>query len=616
VCPCQDAVLMSRPWDPAECAALAAELGRLRDDLRAQARRHAARRGAVHAHHAASALNLQHYLALRRHDLRPLQVRLAALGLSSLGRAESHVLASIDKVLGLLSVLTGQPWQRRDRSEPAGAYRGPALLARNAEALLGPNPPQRTVRIMVTLPATAVQDPALLRRWVDAGMDIARINCAHDDAATWQALADAARSAARHAGRPLQVLMDLGGPKLRTGAIEPDAPILRLRPQRDARGRVLAPAVLLLHGPGGAPPAASAQAMLPADPAWLARLRPGETLTLTDTRGAHRTLQVVACSAGHAVLHARKTVYLEPGLRLRRQALTADPGDIAPLPDWPPQPARLRLHAGDKLQLCATGLGRPAQGRQPARVPVTLPEALDALRPGHAVWFDDGRIGGQVLFRRGRCITLRLDHVRNGGDTLAADRGINLPDSALDLPALTAADLRDLDTVARCADLVGLSFTQCGDDVRALRQALDQRSAAHLGLMLKIETRRGFARLPDILLAALEAPRAGVMIARGDLAVECGWERLAEVQEEILWACEAAHLPVIWATQVLESLAKTGRPSRAEVTDAAMGARAECVMLNKGPHIDAAIRMLDDILRRMQAHQAKKTSLLRALRSW
>jgi pyruvate kinase len=75
-------------------------------------------------------------------------------------------------------------------------------------------------------------------------------------------------------------------------------------------------------------------------------------------------------------------------------------------------------------------------------------------------------------------------------------------------------------------------------------------------------------------------------------------------------------MPVIWATQVLETLAKTGLPSRAEITDAAMGERAECVMLNKGPHITEAMRTLDDILHRMQAHQAKKRPLLRALNAW
>ncbi len=149
-----------------------------------------------------------------------------------------------------------------------------------------------------------------------------------------------------------------------------------------------------------------------------------------------------------------------------------------------------------------------------------------------------------------------------------------------------------------------------------LREQLAQRDAAQLGLILKIETRRGFEHLPELLFEALAGPAAGVMIARGDLAVECGFERLAEVQEEILWACEAAHMPVVWATQVLESLAKKGLPSRAEITDAAMGERAECVMLNKGPHILEAMRTLDDVLRRMQDHQSKKRPLLRALKSW
>jgi hypothetical protein len=105
----------------------------------------------------------------------------------------------------------------------------------------------------------------------------------------------------------------------------------------------------------------------------------------------------------------------------------------------------------------------------------------------------------------------------------------------------------------------------------------------------------------------------GLMIARGDLAVELSFERLAEMQEELLWFGEACHLPVIWATQVLDTVAHSGVPTRAEVTDAAMSMRAECVMLNKGPHIATATRMLSDIIRRMEAHQYKKRSLYRRL---
>ncbi|MDP3083116.1 MAG: pyruvate kinase, partial [Rubrivivax sp.] len=241
---------------------------------------------------------------------------------------------------------------------------------------------------------------------------------------------------------------------------------------------------------------------------------------------------------------------------------------------------------------------------------------LAQVRKGERVWFDDGRIGGVVRRKAGSGLEIEITQARDGGEKLLADKGINLPDSRLELPALTAQDLEDLEVVAQCADMVGLSFAQSAADVSLLRQRLVDLGAAHLGMVLKIETRRGFDHLAEILMAAMASRATGVMIARGDLAVECGYERLAEVQEEILWACEAAHVPVVWATQVLETLAKTGLPTRGEITDAAMSGRAECVMLNKGPHILDAIRTLDDILQRMQTHQSKKRPLLRALKAW
>ena len=241
---------------------------------------------------------------------------------------------------------------------------------------------------------------------------------------------------------------------------------------------------------------------------------------------------------------------------------------------------------------------RPADAKDGQKRPPRLGEDRERIE----VWFDDP---GALDIRR-----------RDGGEHLCSDKGINLPDTRLELPALTPKDLQDLAVAARHADLVGLSFAQGAADVRALQRALLELGAPQLGLILKIETRRGFEHLPEMLYAAMAGKAAGVMIARGDLAVECGYERLAEVQEEILWACEAAHLPVVWATQVLETLARTGRPTRAEITDAAMGERAECVMLNKGPHILDAMRTLDDILRRMQSHQSKKEPLMRPLRAW
>src|SRR5699024_2137987 len=105
----------------------------------------------------------------------------------------------------------------------------------------------------------------------------------------------------------------------------------------------------------------------------------------------------------------------------------------------------------------------------------------------------------------------------------------------------------------------------------------------------------------------------GVMDARGDLAVEIGSERPSEIQEELLWICEAAHVPVIWATQVLESLVKSGIPTRTEIPDAAAGSRAECIRLTKGDYIISGTNAVDDILKKVDSHHHTKTPMLRAL---
>lgn len=118
---------------------------------------------------------------------------------------------------------------------------------------------------------------------------------------------------------------------------------------------------------------------------------------------------------------------------------------------------------------------------------------------------------------------------------------------------------------------------------------------------------------PQAVRSTLQVLRKTVA-STGQIAI--GYQRLAEIQEEILWLCEAAHIPVIWATQVLENLVKKGIPSRAEITDAAMADRAECVMLNKGPFIAEVVTILNDVLMRMEAHQLKRTPQLRALHSW
>lgn len=600
------------------------ELIEIRKDLIHAAARSQSRLERIHPNYRESARNLLHYLALRRRDLRPLQRRLAALGLSSLGRAESHVLATVDAVLAVLQDMAGSPQEPSRQAEALVDFsKGERLLAEHTEELLGSAPSGRNVRIMVTMSSEAADDYSLVHDLLKLGMDCMRINCAHDESTAWLRMIEHLRRAEQSLGKPCRIAMDLAGPKLRTGPMEPGPSVVRIRPSRDVFGRVNAPArVWLTSDDSPQPPPSPATACLPLPSKNLLSLRNGERLKFVDARGSNRVLEIVDASGVGCWAQTSKTAYLVPGTVLRRaQSSKRSKEYEVVVGALPPLENKILLRRGDPLVLTRDLTpGRPAicddsgQILTPAEIGCTIPQVFDDVRSGESIWFDDGKIGGVIEKVESSRVHIRICQGRLRGETLRADKGINLPESHLRLPAMTAKDLQDLAFAAEHADIVELSFANTVRDVESLRERLAQPGSRQPAIVLKIETRRGFENLPDMLLTAMRMPCCGVMIARGDLAVESGFERLAEVQEEILWICEAAHVPVIWATQVLETVAKEGIPSRAEITDAAMGDRAECVMLNKGPHVLSAVRVLDDILRRMQSHQFKKRSMLRELK--
>jgi len=578
--------------------------------------------------------NLLHYLTLRTRDLRGLQEDLDRLGLSTLGRSEAHVLPTIDAVLHNLAAILGeQPEGSGSASYFADFDRVADRLRENTLRLLGDQPTRRRGYIMVTLPTEAAHDYLLVHALLDSGMDCVRINCAHDGPEEWARMISNLRYAERTTGRKCKVLMDLGGPKLRTGPMRQEPGVLKVRPVRARDGQVMRPARVWLAVPEALDrDYGAADAVLAVDRGWLARARQGDRVAFTDARGSTRRWRVLEVTAEGLWAEARKTAYLVNGVTLglqrpvakggkkARKAGLRDLGVEIAVSGLPSRESEIRVRTGDVLLLDNSERpGTPAvldhdgQLLNPGRVALPIDAVYNDACPGEPVCFDDGRIACIVERVSRQQLQLRVTRTRNPSERLGPDRGVNFPDTELDLPALSEKDLADLEFAARHADMVGLSFTNSAADVRALREELGRRGGTHVAAVVKIETKRGFANLPHILLEAMQFPACGVMIARGDLAVETGFERLAEVQEEILWVCEAAHVPVIWATQVLEALTKKGHATRAEITDAAMGQAAECVMLNKGLHIQRAVRVLDDILQRMQGHHAKKRSMLRKL---
>jgi len=447
-----------------------------------------------------AAANLAAYVALRRRDLREIQVELMPYGLSSLGRCESRVQATLEAVEASLSLIAGESVDRRVYPTPARFFRGERLLRRNTAELFGRAPESRGTRIIVTLESEAARDAAFVQNLIEGGMDCARINSAHDSPDAWLAMIRNVRAGARASGRTCTVLVDLAGPKMRIERVD----------QLRSGGRVFVDDRIFL--------------------------------THNDERYA--------------------------------------PGDAS-------------------------------------RAICSLPEIYGCLRVGDRVVIDEGRIGAQVEMVDAESALLRVRTARESGEKLRAEKGLNFPDSPLTLAPLTRDDYATLDAIAQETDMVGYSFVKEPADVALLQRELARRRPGlPCGIVLKIETARAVANLPALIVQSARVSPTAVMIARGDLAIEIGYRRLAEMQEEMLWVCEAASVPVVWATQVLDSFVKKGRRSRAEFTDAAMAERADCVMLNKGPFILEALSQIDDLLGRMAEHQAKKTSRLRALRSW
>lgn len=577
-----------------------------------------------------SAANLAAYVGLRRHDLRALQQQLAALGLSSLGRCEAHVLLTLDSVIHVLQHMVGElrPVRRIPKSARA-IERDRVLLQRHTGMLLGAQPQSRWTRFMVTLPSEAAGDYLYVRDLLVRGMDCARINCAHDSDAAWRNMAMHVRRAERETGRPCKIMMDLAGPKLRTGFVAAGPAVLHIKVKRDERGRVVEPGHVILDG-SGAPGCGATfnklgqrgPARLSVPTAWLDNIKAGDSILFEDLRKrARRLLVMERLSPAEVMVSCKTGAYIALGTVLQHQARRKrDTGTTALSGDFIAPPEKIRVFQDDLLLLTRDDIaGRPekrnAAGTVIRHAHIACSEAgvFNFIKVGHKVWIDDGRIGAVIEKLDEYGAWLRITRARQQGETVSAEKGLNFPDSHIVLPILNQNDLNALDCAVEIADVIGLSFVQSAEDIDVLSGALHACGKPDMGIVAKIETPTAVRNLPEIIIHGAGRHPFGVMIARGDLAVEIGYDRLAETQEEILWLCEAAHVPVIWATQVLESMVKQDIPSRAEITDAAMAERAECVMLNKGPYIFNALDVLDSVVSRMQEHQLKKTAQFRAL---
>jgi pyruvate kinase len=436
--------------------------------------------------------NLIEYLTLRSADIRELQDLLHILGLSSLASSESHIKSQLQAI----SQRLGKKYNldQLDDCNFEWSLENKKVKSKN---LLGEKENEVLPSIMVTFDKSFADDYSMIKNLLLNGMNLARINCAHDDETIWAAMIEKVKKACHKTGKTCKIYMDMGGPKIR----------IELIGKGSKKGK--------------------------------ANLKEGDLIYLSD-----------GCED-----MSHKAIIINPG----------------------------------------------------------MPEIISSLKTGDRVYFDDGMIRGIIVNVKGQIATVRITRISSSKKMIKNGKGINFPDSELDIAPLTDYDISCLPFICENADIIGYSFARFPSDIKILQNLISEISKTPPNMVIKIETPEAVKYLPDLLLEGMKNESIGIMIARGDLAVEIGFERMSEIQDEILWICEAAHVPVIWATQVLESMNKSGLATRSEMTDAGHATQAECIMLNKGTHTIEVLETLKDISLRHSEHRSKKRYTFRPL---
>lgn len=449
-----------------------------------------------------SARNLVTYLALRRRDIREHQLQLSSWGLSSLGRLESRTLHGLRSVIHRLAKITDEKIEIQEPSTESFSA-GRDRLQNNTELFFGAVPAARNTRIMVTMPTEAAHDRELMHDLVSSGMNVARINCAHDNQEIWEAMIQNIKETAEELNQNVRIMLDIAGPKIRTEWV--------FTTQKNSK------------------------------------VREGDKIRMTE--------------------------------------------DYSQLPQ-----------TEDEISVT---------------VGLSIPQIFTNLKVDDPVLIDDGSIELKVIEVSDNEAILEVQRVKGKSVRIRSEKGLNFPQTEFDIDVIDDADEAAIKFAVDNADIISFSFIRTPNDIEQIQAELSKladRPLAEIPIMLKIETVQAINNLAEVLLTAGSKNPVSVMIARGDLAVESGYVRLPEVQQEILWLCEASDTPVVWGTEVLASMLDEGIPTRAEVTDAGEGSRSECVMLNKGNYMGDTIKMLNDILVTMEEHHYKKTPILRPLK--
>jgi len=555
--------------------------------------------------------NLNSYVKLRSLDISKLQNQLTSIGLSSLGRAQSCVLNSLNQDIVILSKLLHKEYT--DTNSAITFDEAKSIMIENSK-IFGRVNDNFLTKVMVTLPSEAKESPELISNLIANGTSVFRINTAHDDAATWNTMARYIKDENLKQNRNVKIYVDLAGPKNRTGSIKRVFNPFKIGSWRDPKlVKLLSNKKQDVYTAKGDP------STLVVTEEFYELCKQNSKLKIDDFERERVQTYDIIKQDDQLFINANKkiTIFEDTTLSIDNKVIK----NISKLYNLYHQPIELRVFCEDKVIITDHDIIGQNDfyydgEKYAAVIGTTNKEIFKFIAPGDEIFIDDGKIGLTILKINDIGVVCKVFLAKENGTVIKEEKGINFPNTDLDISAITQTDERNFEDIVDFADIIGLSFAQTANDIKKLQNMLEAKGKTSVAIAPKIETKTALENLPDILKQLLKWENYAIMIARGDLAIEVGFDNLPYIQDEIFGICEAAHVPVIYATQILEGKMKNNLPTRAEVTDAANAQRADCVMLNKGPFVVDTVIAIKNILRNIHKLHQKNRQLFSVCETW
>ncbi len=472
---------------------------------------------------------------------------------------------------------------------------------------------------MVTLPSEAKDSPSLIRELIATDTSVLRINTAHDDPIAWGKMAQTIQEENKLQNKETKIYVDLAGPKNRTGKIIKNTYPFKIGSKEGEKVEITSKILENTLTKRESKDEKSIASLVVEDGFYEEAFKHQDKIFIQDVeRGKKQSFKLIVEEGKLFAIIDKKVLILPTTivkLKTKRETLKSK------LHNFIAQTEIIRLFREDSIIITPNEIDGYSNYNYEGTVYSAIincsnKEIFNYVKIGDNIFIDDGKIGCKIVKLLPIGLECNVFLAKEQGTTLKEEKGINFPDTDLVIDAITPTDKKIFANIVEYADILGISFAQSDKDIKELQDMLKEINKESIAIVPKIETKLALKNLPKILEQLLQGDKFALMIARGDLAIEVGFDNLPYVQEEIFNICEAAHVPVIYATQILEGKMKNNLPSRAEVIDAANAQRADCVMLNKGPFVVDTIMSIKNILRKVHTLFHKNKQLLSNCKLW